>query len=438
MNSENNKDCCNSEDLCEKVEIAVLSDEPLDSVLQQHCQSCPKCQAFLSNNASLLSQLSGLEYGGIKQGELADRVMEKVKSTKTPVIPKFKVTHHLGTAAAVVIICAVALIAKNMPSEAPTETIKDTSQENKTSYNHSISPTASKDSDDSMILHTITATSENEYYSANVYEVNTDTSNGEGYEQYGTNYASDSAPSSETENAPLMLSAHRSADTEEASGTSTVEATNDVAFSTDSNDGVPSNASYSDLLDTSGESSKTEGTQSTPSDEADDIKLTSPVRGIGSISSGGGSSGGSSGGGGGGGSSTGGSSTGGSSGGGSSGGGSTAIPDANDDSQNVETEEFAKESISESEDETIEDIYSDSYFIFAQTVFSQGEDSLDSNISLANQILLELYGEEFCVIDRFCLENNGWGGNEFFFTEAPKLTYNRILEINSSSAPISQ
>ena len=76
------------------------------------------------------------------------------------------------------------------------------------------------------------------------------------------------------------------------------------------------------------------------------------------------------------------------------------------------------------------------YNLKVEDTFRKVLKNIDVNIALANKRLCELYGDDFCVISRYSLENNGWGGNSFFFEIAPTLTYSMLLEIENSSSPI--
>ena len=102
---------------CEEIEIAIYSDAELTQEQKQHIENCETCRALLSQVSSMKKELRNLSVPCIKHGEIADKVMQTIALSKKAIpSPKFKITHHLGTAAAIVIIFAAALILKN-PSD---------------------------------------------------------------------------------------------------------------------------------------------------------------------------------------------------------------------------------------------------------------------------------------------------------------------------------
>ena len=105
-----------SENLCENIEISVFSGETLSEDMKNHANRCERCRSFLEQNKQLENDLKALNLTGIKSGEIADKVMSEIPKNSIRKKPKFNITHHFGTAAAMVIICAVALYVKNHPS----------------------------------------------------------------------------------------------------------------------------------------------------------------------------------------------------------------------------------------------------------------------------------------------------------------------------------
>ena len=82
--------------------------------------------------------------------------------------------------------------------------------------------------------------------------------------------------------------------------------------------------------------------------------------------------------------------------------------------------------------------YSAGYRVFDGIEFLRGEENFDYNIALANERLSELYGDDLGKVSRFCLENNGWGGNEFFSATAPIATYKLFVDTKDSAASITE
>ncbi|MBR2020900.1 MAG: hypothetical protein IJ939_00555 [Clostridia bacterium] len=102
---------------CEEIEIAIYSDTELSDEQKCHIETCESCRALLSQINSMKNDLHSQNFVGIKDGEIANAVMSEIKDIKLASSkPRFKLTHHLGTAAAVVIILVAALMIKN-PSD---------------------------------------------------------------------------------------------------------------------------------------------------------------------------------------------------------------------------------------------------------------------------------------------------------------------------------
>lgn len=115
---------------CEEVEIALLSDEKLTDEQIKHIESCESCRALLSQYESMKNDLSALYSESFTGGRIASSVMEEIKKEKTAIpFPSFRITHHIGTAAAVAIILVAALMIKN-PSHDTLVTDNENSKEN--------------------------------------------------------------------------------------------------------------------------------------------------------------------------------------------------------------------------------------------------------------------------------------------------------------------
>lgn len=102
-------------DICLKTQKAILSDNEPNAEQERHIKQCKTCRELLSQTASLKNDLKGFEFCKVDELGISDAVIEKIKAEQksSAKIPKFKLTHHLGSAAAIVIILATALILKN-------------------------------------------------------------------------------------------------------------------------------------------------------------------------------------------------------------------------------------------------------------------------------------------------------------------------------------
>lgn len=131
-------------DICKKIEIAILSDTELTNEQKDHIDNCESCKALLSQVSSMKSDLGEFSVPGIRKGQIADSVMASIKKQKTSVpFPKFKLTHHLGTAAAVaIILVATLVISKPFNTNSPKSVTSDntpTEQADNTSEAHMLS-----------------------------------------------------------------------------------------------------------------------------------------------------------------------------------------------------------------------------------------------------------------------------------------------------------
>jgi len=389
----------NNNQLCEKLETAIFSGDELSEELNNHAQSCERCRRLTEQSKAMWEDLKKLDLTGIGEGKIADAVMQQVRTQNKKTSVKFNFTHHLGTAAAMVIICAVALYVKNFPTEVETESVKYTENAQGVQNDGGNSPVlentlllpspASKsgDSDMGYVAEEEAATFDYYYDDAAPMQVSDEESESENDSQQPETRVM-------MKSAPKRLVPNNSDDGTNGAA-SDVDAVNEAVLTSDApvNDSVQAApvedyTAYmsQDSTDTITEEAAEESGYAYSSYTDSDLAST------GSAGGGGGA------------------------GGGSSGGGSSANQD-----------------IAESEEAGI---YSDSFYIFDGIEFAEGEDNLDINISIANSRLSQLYGEGFCVISRYALENNGWNGNAFFFNEAPTMTYNRIISVNNSSSPI--
>ena len=100
--------------ICEEIEIAIYSDAVLTKEQENHIQNCESCRALLSQIKCIKEDLSSTDLLGLEQGKITLAVMDSIKKQKTSLsFPKFRITHHLGTVAAVIIILVAALMIKN-------------------------------------------------------------------------------------------------------------------------------------------------------------------------------------------------------------------------------------------------------------------------------------------------------------------------------------
>lgn len=122
--------------MCEEIQIAVLSENELSDEQKKHIENCEECRTLLSQVQTMKDDLGSLSVPGIEKGQIADRVMETIKKQKlSSALPKFRIIHHLGTAAAVAVILVAALIIKNPTDTAKTDiSYNDTSAKREISY----------------------------------------------------------------------------------------------------------------------------------------------------------------------------------------------------------------------------------------------------------------------------------------------------------------
>ncbi len=113
--------------ICEKIQIAILSDEVLSDEQIKHIETCPECSALLSQVKEMTGDLSCFAVPDIEDGEIADRVMEKIGGKKQIPFPAPRLTRHLGTVASLLIICAMVLALRgNIPTSIPDTPIERT------------------------------------------------------------------------------------------------------------------------------------------------------------------------------------------------------------------------------------------------------------------------------------------------------------------------
>ena len=111
---------------CEEIEIAILSDQELSDEEKKHIESCEKCRSLLSQVSQMKNDIGNLSIPGIADGQITEAVMNRIRKEKEGIpFPKFKLTHHLGTAASIVIILVAALIIKNPSADVNNETVTD-------------------------------------------------------------------------------------------------------------------------------------------------------------------------------------------------------------------------------------------------------------------------------------------------------------------------
>jgi hypothetical protein len=106
--------------VCEKIQIAIMSDESLTSEQLEHIENCDECRALLLQINEMKSSLCGLSLPEIREGQITESVMGKIRKEKSVPFPAVKFTRHIGTAASLLIICVIAFALKdNVPPVAP-------------------------------------------------------------------------------------------------------------------------------------------------------------------------------------------------------------------------------------------------------------------------------------------------------------------------------
>lgn len=373
-------------DMCEKIEICVFSGDELTQEMKAHVNECDHCRSFLEQNEKLCEDLKNLNVTGIEEGKIADGVMAKINSLRTSGSKRFNFTHHMGTAAALVIICAVALYVKNVQ---PTDVDKPIEISESTIENENVNETkiltgtsflAVNDDETSDAesgvealeeefveasepkMFKLTRAASPEVAQESVNGVNT-TAESDGlqntaYDLYNDVNEEAKSPEKSTsakEKTPMLMSAPvateiATEEVEEYTGEVFAEPVEQEAM----NDIVTDSAAEAPML------------------------MFSP-------SSGGG------------------------------GGGGSGRGDG------------------ENDDVAFDDKYNDSYLVFEGLDFLQGEQNIEINVAIANQRLKQLYGDEFCCISSLCLINNGWNGNQFFFEHAPTMTYSFLVSLEGTS-----
>lgn len=349
-----------NKNICEEIQIAILSDDELSDIQKEHIENCEECRALLSQVTQMKNDLGSIALPGIEEGRITKAVMETIKKEKTSVpFPKFKFTHHLGTAAAIAIILIAALMIKN-PSEMDKNSVEDNTK----------APVSFDEAQNNHVLSGVSVTEETE-------------------EKILHRAFTDKVQAAETEDG---------ADEEAIYDYGKETAVNDVLQTKkaspvyDTSDDVP--LSYGDGVDSYNDASAVDVTESAPmlfsvsmenteqmvSDLQDDINEKTSFG-----SSGGGGAGG------------------------GSGNGSGAVlksarPSAGGGSlQDEESTEAPTEESAQTESEWAEEVIAGlensetQSHIFEGIEFEHGEDKLDYNISLANDRLSELYGGEYVI-----------------------------------------
>ncbi len=92
---------------CESIKEKILLCEQLTDAEKEHIAQCEECRALALQTEKMLSELSEMSVPGIEDGVIAERVMKEVRKTKSASFPKFKISNHIGTAAALVIVVAL-------------------------------------------------------------------------------------------------------------------------------------------------------------------------------------------------------------------------------------------------------------------------------------------------------------------------------------------
>lgn len=340
-----------NKNLCEEIQIAILSDDELSDIQKEHIENCEECRALLSQVAKMKNDLGSIAVPGIEEGQITKAVMEKIKKEKTSVpFPKFKITHHIGTAAAVAIILVAALIIKN-PSEMDKNSVEDNTK----------APISFDEAQNNHVLNGANVTEESEkeiLYRAFTDEAEAAVTQEAADEEAIYDYGKETAVNDvlQTKKASPVYDTSDDVPAADGNGTDNYNDASDV----DVAESTPMLFSVS-----------MENGEQMVSDLQDDINEET--------SSGGG--------------------------GGGLGGGSGAVlksarPSAGGGSlQEEEPTEESAQAESEWAEEVIAGLKNSETqsYIFEGIEFERGEDRLDYNISLANERLTELYGGEYVI-----------------------------------------
>lgn len=387
-------------DICEKIEISVFSGDELTQKMKAHVMECDRCRSFLEQNEKLCQDLKHLNVTGVEDGKIADGVMAKIRAERLSKSRKFNFTHHLGTAAALVIICVAALYVKNVePAENEGAVVLDSesvveekSTETKVIKNarfmsadgvSGVNGESEEFADEEAGQNIAYAVDENvsEQSLTDSEETLTDGENGEQQSQALTMKFMAKAPVTDS-NAQDVTTVY-------------TDVVNDAISKADVEETVPELKKEKAVTEEKNEEpmrmlmAKPEITDDAVIEGAD----------VGSLGGGGGS--------------------------GSSGGGSwLALP---------ETEECEDAVLSSEEmiDNTVEgdaDKYSPDFLVFEGVEFLDGEENFEKNLTLAYERLSELYGQGVYEIFPFYPENNGIKTNEFFVEYAPFMTYGELVK----------
>ncbi len=95
--------------VCEK----IASDKQLMDTQQAHVEECTECRAFLEQHSSLKKNLCKLSVPGISEGDISSRVMKEIQLSKPFTSHHFKLSRHLGTAAAILIVVGMFAVSNN-------------------------------------------------------------------------------------------------------------------------------------------------------------------------------------------------------------------------------------------------------------------------------------------------------------------------------------
>lgn len=339
-----------NKNICEEIQIAILSDDELSDIQKEHIENCEECRALLSQVEKMKNDLCCMSVPGIEEGQITKAVMEKIKSEKTAVpFPKFKITHHLGTAAAIAIILVAALMIKN-----PSEMDKNAADENfgspvsfdEAQNNHILGGVKQDSTPDGEILYrtftdeTVADVTEEAAEEEVLYDYSEETA------VNGTLQAKTASPAYDTNDAILLEDS---------------DAGDDVP-DTEAEENAPMLFSVS-----------TENGEQSVSDLHDDFDGNTSAVDVGSSGGGGGS--------------------------GAvlkaarpaSGGGSAQNEEKTTEEPAQAESQWAEEVIDSLENSETQS------FVFEGIEFEKGEDMLDYNIALANERLSELYGGEYVI-----------------------------------------
>ena len=92
---------------CESIQEKILLCEELTDAEKNHIAHCEECREASLQTQKMISDLGKMSVPGIEDGIVADKVMKEIRDSKIFYYPKFKLSNHIGTVAALVIVVAM-------------------------------------------------------------------------------------------------------------------------------------------------------------------------------------------------------------------------------------------------------------------------------------------------------------------------------------------